>query len=301
MRALDHFDLRRRDALARDLGLGFPAELSAGLLHGGERLRAERLLDRLLAGGADVGEPHAVGREQRRERMDQHLGHAERVGDEARMLSARAAEAVERIAGHVVAALHRDLLDRVRHVLDRDLDEAVGDLLGGLAAADLDRERREGLVHRVGVERLVLLGPENLREEIRDQLADHHVGVGDGERPAAAIAFRSRIGAGRIRPDAEARAVEMQDRAAAGRDSVDQHHRSAHPHARDLGLECALVFAVEMRHVGRGAAHVEADQAGRSRLRVRSPPSRPRRRRGRTGSRPCPGRGTPPSARPTTS
>ena len=225
-----------------------------------ERLAAERLLDRLLARGADVGEPHAVGREQRRERMDQHRGHAERVGDEARVLAAGAAEAVERVARHVVAALHRDFLDRVRHVLDRDLDEAVGDLLRRLAA-DLVGKLGEGRAHRVGVERLVLLGPEDLREEIRDQLADHHVGVGDGERPAAAVALRSRIGAGRVRADAEARAVEMQDRAAAGRDRVDQHHRRAHAHARDLGLERALVLAVVVRHVGRGAAHVEADQA----------------------------------------
>ena len=60
--------------------------------------------------------------------MDEHAGHAERVGDKAGVLAAGAAEAVERIARHVIAALHRDLLDRVRHVLDRDLDEAVGDL-----------------------------------------------------------------------------------------------------------------------------------------------------------------------------
>ena len=103
-------------------------------------------------------------------------------------------------------------------------------------------------------------GSENLREEIRDELADHHVGVGDRERSAAAVAFRSRIGAGAVRADAEARAVEMQDRAAAGRHRVDQHHRRAHAHAGDLGLERALVLAVEMRDVGRGAAHVEADQ-----------------------------------------
>ena len=116
------------------------------------------------------------------------------------------------------------------------------------------------LAHRVGVERKVLLRPENLREEIRDELADHHVGVGDRKRPAAAVACRSRIGAGAVRADAKARAVEMQDRAAAGRHRVDQHHRRAHAHAGDLGLERALVLAVEMRHVGRGAAHVEADQ-----------------------------------------
>ena len=147
-------------------------------------------------------------------------------------------------------------------------DEAVGDLLRRASVADLVRELGEGVAHRLGVERLVLLGPEDLREEIRDQLADHHVGVGDGERPAAAVARRAGIGAGRIRPDAEARAVEMQDRAAAGRDRVDQHHRRAHAHARDLGLEGALVLAVVMRHVGRGAAHVEADERGRSRPRA---------------------------------
>ena len=118
----------------------------------------------------------------------------------------------------------------------------------------------KALLHRVGVERLVLVRAENLREEIGDELADQHVGVGDGERPAAAVAFRAGIGAGGIRADAEARAVEMQDRAAAGRDRVDEHHRRAHAHARDLGLEGALVFAVVVRHVGRGAAHVEADQ-----------------------------------------
>ena len=78
--------------------------------------------------------------------MDQHLGHAERVGDEAGVLAAGAAEAVQRIAGHVVAALHRNLLDRVRHVLDRDLDEAVGDLLGRFAA-DLFGESGEGFLH----------------------------------------------------------------------------------------------------------------------------------------------------------
>ena len=62
--------------------------------------------------------------------MDQHLGHAQRVGDQASVLAAGAAEAVERVARHVVAALQGDFLDRVRHVLDRDPDETVGDVFG---------------------------------------------------------------------------------------------------------------------------------------------------------------------------
>ena len=62
----------------------------------------------------------------------------------------------------------------------------------------------------------------------------------------------------------------MQDRAATRRDGVDQHHRRLHAHARDFRLEGALVFAVIMRDIGGGAAHVEADHlaepGGSSRL-----------------------------------
>jgi len=110
--------------------------------------------------------------------MDQHPRHAEAVGYHAGVLPAGAAEAVERVARHVVTALHRNLLDRVRHVLDRDLDEAVGDLFRPPSAADLLRQIGEGITHSMRVERQVLSGSEDHREEIRDQLADHHIGVG---------------------------------------------------------------------------------------------------------------------------
>ena len=62
--------------------------------------------------------------------MDQHLGHAERICDQAGMLAAGAAEAVECVARHVVTTLQGDFLDRVRHVLDRDPDETVGGVFG---------------------------------------------------------------------------------------------------------------------------------------------------------------------------
>ncbi len=114
------------------------------------------------------------------------------------------------------------------------------------------------------IERLILPGAENLGKIVGDQLARHDVGVGDRERAAAAIAFGSGIGARRIRTDAKARAVEMQDRSAARRDGVDHHHRRAHAHARDLGLEGAFVGSVEMRDVGRGSPHVEADDFAKS-------------------------------------
>ena len=41
---------------------------------------------------------------------------------------------------------------------------------------------------------------------------------------------------------------------------MDLHHRRAHAHAGDQGLECPLVFAGIVGHVGRRAAHVETDQ-----------------------------------------
>ena len=102
-------------------------------------------------------------------------------------------------------------------------------------------------------------GPNTCGKESRLQLAEHDVAVGDGERPAAAIAGRAGIGAGRFRPDAKARAVEAADRAAARRHRVDLHHRRAHAHAGDHRLEGPLVLAGVVRDVGRGAAHVEAD------------------------------------------
>ena len=206
------------------------------------------------------------------------------------MLAAGAAEAVERVAGDVVAALHGDLLDRLRHVGDGDLQKPVGDLLRRAAVADLAGKPCEGGAHRLARRAAgPAAGPKIAGKNSGISLPAMTLASVTVERPAAAIAGRPGIGAGRIRADAQARAVVMQDRAAAGRDRVDQHHRRAHAHAGDLGLEGALVFAVEMRDVGRGAAHVEADDARETGRARRSRPCRRRRRPGRTGSRPCPG------------
>ena len=117
------------------------------------------------------------------------------------------------------------------------------------------------------------------------ELAHHDVGIGHGERAAAAVALGPRIGAGALGADAEARAVVGDDRAAAGRDRMHAQHRHGEAHARDLRLERALVVAGEVRDVGRRAAHVEADDAVEARRALPSPPCRRRRPRARTGSR----------------
>jgi hypothetical protein len=51
----------------------------------------------------------------------------------------------------------------------------------------------------------------------------------------------------------------VQYRAAPGGDGIDRQHGRSQANAGDLGLEDPLVFAGVVRHVGRGAAHVEAD------------------------------------------
>ena len=72
---------------------------------------------------------------------------------------------------------------------------------------------------------------------------------------------RDRVGAGALGADAEALAVEADDRAPARGHRVDLHHRRPDAHARDLGVEGALEGAGVVGDVGRGTAHVEADDA----------------------------------------
>jgi hypothetical protein len=125
-----------------------------------------------------------------------------------------------------------------------------GDLLGQL---------REACAYRVGIKRLVTVRSEDRREMCRLDLAHAHVRIRYGQRPAAAIAGRTRIGARRVRADAEARTVEVQDRPAASRDRVDRHHGCAHAHAGHLGFECTFELTGVECHIGRGSTHVKAD------------------------------------------
>ena len=121
-----------------------PSSASSAMVRGEPRHQrvVELGLDRPLAQRAHVREAHAVGREHARQGMHQHALEAQRVGDPAGVLPGGAAEAAEHVARDVVAALDRDLLDRVRHVVDRDREAAVGDLLG----RPLDAGRRRDLL-----------------------------------------------------------------------------------------------------------------------------------------------------------
>ena len=263
VRAAHHADLARARALATDLAGRLVGQRGEPRVDRRQRGFGQRLFDRRLAHHALVGQAHAVGRQHARQRMHEHRRHAQRIGHQARVLAAGAAEALQRVARDVVAAGHRDLLDRVGHARDGDVDEALCQFLGRARAAggrrDVGGHPVERVDDRVAIERLVRRLAEHLREPLRLDLAQQHVRIGDGQRAAAPVARRPGIRARAVRPGAQPRAVEAEDRAAARGHGVDAHHRRAHAHAGHLRLERALELAGEVRHVGRRTAHVEAD------------------------------------------
>ena len=60
------------------------------------------------------------------------------------------------------------------------------------------------------IQRLVATGAEYPREKRRLDFAQQHIAVGNGQRAALAVTGGAGIGAGGIRTDAHASAVEMQ-------------------------------------------------------------------------------------------
>ena len=96
---------------------------------------------------------------------------------------------------------------------DRDLDEALGHLLG--RARPCRSPRSISAASAANFARTTSrssgsspCGPNTFGKYAGLDPAEHHVGVGHRQRPAAAVAGRPRVGAGALRPDAQARAVE---------------------------------------------------------------------------------------------
>ena len=197
-------------------------------------------------------------------RVDDHRGDAQPVGHPTGMLAAGAAEADQRVRGDVVAALGADLADRVGHVLHCDLAEPERHLgcasMGAGGCDDLVGQPLDADHSCFDIEGLVAAGAEHGREELRADDAQHHVGIGDRKRAAAPVARRAGAGTRRFGAHAQPAAVEREQRTAARSNGVHVDDRRADANARHLGLVGALELAREVRHVGRGTAHVEPDQ-----------------------------------------
>src|SRR5688572_12032875 len=146
--------------------------------------------------------------------MDQDTLHSQRIGHPAGMLAACPAEAGERVAGYVMASSDRDLADRRGHIVDRNMQEAFGNLLQALRAAERIRNLLQPRPRRRGIDRLIALRPEDRGEFGWIDPSQAEVAVGDGERAAGAVAGRAWPRPGRLRADAEAHAVKPADRPA---------------------------------------------------------------------------------------
>ena len=148
------------------------------------------------------------------------------------MLATGTAKTTKCIAGDVVTTLYRYLLDSIGHVFDGDLQESFGDLsrssvISG-SGRDAGAQPSEFIEHDLAVQWQIGVFAKNGRKQIRLQFAKHHIAIGHGQRSAASVARRARVGARRFGPDPVAQAVEFQHRPTAGRDGMDTHNRYPH-------------------------------------------------------------------------
>ena len=249
--------------LALQISLGTDCQCLQLLRNAGHGLFCQRGLDGLLTNHVLVGQAHAVSAQHAGQRMHQHACHAQRIGHLAGMLAASAAKALQGVARDVIATGHGDFFNGVGHLLHRDVDKAFSHHLG--AAAGLRGQHFKLLFNSRLAQRLIGVGAEHLGKVKRLHLANHQVGIGHGQRAAAPVAGGPGVGACALRADAKALAVKLQERAAAGRHGVNAHHRRTHAHTGHLGFKLALELAGVVRHIGRGAAHVKANDLAHAR------------------------------------
>ncbi len=160
------------------------------------------------------------------------------------------------VAG-VETTLGGDAADGLDGFLDGDGDEAFG---GGFGArgVHLVGERLDGGPGCSDVKRLVGVEAEDMGEGGRIDPPQNNIGVRHRRRSALAVAGRPGIGARALRSHPRPQAIEVEDRAAPRRHSLDVQRRRPDPRAGDAGLVLAFKFAGVAADVGRGSAHVEA-------------------------------------------
>ena len=221
-------------------------------------------LDRLFPDRPDIGQADAIGRQHPGMGVDNDPFHPQGIGQQTGVLATGTTEATEGVLADVITPLGGDLADGGGHILDRDLDIAVGDFgrrpLTAGSPCELFTQRRKTLLYDLDGQRLITGRAEYLGEVFRPDLAQEDITVGHRQRTAAAVTGWPRVGPGRVRADSHPLAIEVQDRATAGSDGMDMHHRCPQTHTGNLGLVAAFIFALVMRDVGRGPAHIETDE-----------------------------------------
>ena len=208
--------------------------------------------------------------------MNQHATHAKRGGYLAGMLATGAAEAHERELFRVVAGTQRHMPHSIGHGTHGYGQKVLGELCGvvhvviaRLASGDFAgrvgrhfvRQFREGVAHSCDIEPFIGRGAEHLRETFGQQPAQQHVGIGDGEWPATAITARAGVCTCRSGARRQTTIGVPQHAATAGSHGVNVEHGHLQGQARQHIHRTSRQVAINERHIGTGAAHVETDES----------------------------------------
>ena len=206
------------------------------------------------AGG--LGGKHALGAHESRKAGKDHLRDPKPRGDGAGMLSARAAEGDERVVSRIDAVAHAERLDGKRHARVGDVEECLQQRVARRRprAGELASEFLEGAFGRRSV--------QAHRADPDRHAAREQIDIGDGQRPAAAVARRAWIGARAFGSDSKRTVAHAADGASTCRDAVDRHARRCDRHAIDARFAAQRhLVARGARHIGACAAHVETHGA----------------------------------------
>ena len=209
----------------------------------------------------------AIGREHTRQGVHQHPLQAQLIGQAAGVLGCGTAVTHQQRRAGIVSLLDRDAAHRRGHGFDRDLQSPGRSLLGREARAHHRHglgEIGEAAGHHGTVKGLIAARAKHRRQGLLGQATEHHIGIGDRERTAAAIGGRTWVCSGRGGPHLQALAVKAHDRPPTGRHGVDRQHGCLQLQASHVGFGAALPGPVAaltggMKHIGRGAAHVAAN------------------------------------------
>ena len=218
-------------------------QLGAALTQQGQAVGAQRQPRRALQQQPLLGHAEAIGGKHPRQGVEQHPRHSQHLGQAAGMLTASPAVAHQQGLAQVVAALDRDAAQGFRHRFNGDLQGPCRQPLRAdprCHRGHLKRQLRKPSPHRFPISGLVALGAKHRWQGGKRQTAQQHVGIGDGERPAAAVSRRTGISACRNRPNLQPPAVKAQHRAAASSHGVNRQHRSLQFQPSDLGGRAAL-------------------------------------------------------------
>ena len=218
-------------------------QLGAALTQQGQAVGAQRQPRRALQQQPLLGHAEAIGGKHPRQGVEQHPPHSQHLSQAAGMLTASPAVAHQQGLAQVVAALDRDAAQGFRHRFNGDLQGPCRQPLRTdprCHRGHLKRQLRKPSPHRFPICGLVALGAKHRWQGGKRQAAEQHVGIGDGERPAAAVSRWTGISSRRNRPNLQPPAVKAQHRAAASSHGVNRQHRSLQFQPSDLGGRAAL-------------------------------------------------------------